>query len=56
MRTQPNARLVGAFVLGAVILAITAAAVLGRAVYFAKPIPSSSYSEGTSMGYASVRQ
>jgi paraquat-inducible protein B len=36
MRTQPNARLVGAFVLGAVILAITAVAVLASGRLFRK--------------------
>jgi paraquat-inducible protein B len=39
MGTQANARLVGAFVLGAVILAITAVAVLGSGRLFSKTYP-----------------
>jgi paraquat-inducible protein B len=39
MRVQPNARLVGAFVLGAVALAITAVAVLGSGRLFHKSVP-----------------
>lgn len=39
MRTQPNARLVGAFVLGAVVLAMTAIVVLGSGRLFRKSVP-----------------
>src|SRR5215470_5003382 len=39
MRTQANARLVGAFVLGAIVLAIAAVAVLGSGRLFRKTYP-----------------
>src|SRR5215469_12757675 len=39
MRTQANARLVGAFILGALVLAITAVAVLGSGRLFRKTHP-----------------